>query len=209
MSHKTSAAVSSELHPPVGTLIDGDSLELVEVLGVGGYGVVYRAVDTHSPNPKSYAVKCLVCNSHQSARQRQIHIREIALHQIAGSHPNVVTLHRVVEEYNRTYIIMDYAPNHDLFTQILHNCRYLGDDALIKHVFLQLLDAVEFCHNLGIYHRDLKPENVLCFDEGFRIAITDFGLATTDKISEEFRTGSVYHMSPGQFYLSISKSLRG
>ncbi|KAG6840220.1 hypothetical protein C0991_008081 [Blastosporella zonata] len=196
MSHKTSAAVSSDLHPPVGTLIDGDSLELVEVLGVGGYGVVYRAVETCFPTPKSYAVKCLVAQAHQTNRQRQIHIREIALHQIASSHPGVVTLHRVIEDSNRTYIIMDYAPDHDLFTQILHSCRYLGDDVLIKHVFLQLLDAVEYCHSLGIYHRDLKPENVLCFDDGLRVAITDFGLATTEKLSEEFRTGSVYHMSP-------------
>ncbi|KAG6837137.1 hypothetical protein H0H93_014042 [Arthromyces matolae] len=208
MSHKTSAAVSSAnlLHPPVGTLIDGGSFELVEVLGVGGYGVVYRAVETHSSTPKSFAVKCLVPQAHQATRQRQIHIREIALHQIASSHPGVVTLHRVVEEFNRTYIIMDYAPDHDLFTQILHNCRYLGDDALIKHVFLQLLDAVEYCHSLGIYHRDLKPENVLCFDDGLRVAITDFGLATTEKLSEEFRTGSVYHMSPecqgGEFALT-------
>ncbi|KAG6899080.1 hypothetical protein C0993_001066 [Termitomyces sp. T159_Od127] len=196
MSHKASAAVSSDLHPAVGTLIDGGSLELVEILGVGGYGVVYRAVDTRSLNPKSYAVKCLMAQAHQTGRQRQIHLREIALHRFASPHPGVVTLHRVVEEFNRTYIIMDYAPDHDLFTQILHNCRYLGDDALIKHVFLQLLDAVEYCHSLNIYHRDLKPENVLCFDDGFRVAITDFGLATTEKLSTEFRTGSVYHMSP-------------
>ncbi|KAK7437868.1 Serine/threonine protein kinase, variant 2 [Stygiomarasmius scandens] len=187
----------SLVHPPIGTLIDDDSLELVEVLGVGGYGVVYRAEDTCSSSPKSYAVKCLVHRHNpQSLRQRQIHIREIALHQLASGHPNVVTLHRVIEDYNYTYIIMDYATDHDLFSQILHNCRYLGDDYLIKHVFLQLLDAVEYCHSLGIYHRDLKPENVLCFDDGLRIAITDFGLATTDKVSEEFRTGSVYHMSP-------------
>lgn len=187
----------SATHPPIGTLIDGDSLELVEVLGVGGYGVVYRAVDTRYPTgPKSYAVKCLVSSGSQSARQRQVHIREIALHQLASAHPGVATLHRVIEHYNHTYIIMEYASDHDLFTQILHNCRYLGNDALIKDIFLQMLDAVEYCHSLGIYHRDLKPENILCFDDGLRVAITDFGLATTDKLSDEFRTGSVYHMSP-------------
>ncbi|KAG7094790.1 hypothetical protein E1B28_005605 [Marasmius oreades] len=184
-------------HPPLGTLIDDDSLELVEILGVGGYGVVYRAEDVCSPSSPSYAVKCLPHNhSTQPLRQRQAHMREIALHQIAGAHPNVVTLHRVVEDYNYTYIIMDYAPDHDLFSQILHRSRYLGDDYLIRHVFLQILDAVEYCHQLGIYHRDLKPENILCFDDGLRVAITDFGLATTDKLSEEFRTGSIYHMSP-------------
>lgn len=195
----------SPVHPPIGTLIDGGSLQLVEVLGVGGYGVVYRAVEARptTMTPKSYAVKCLVAPPVQNPRSRQVHIREIALHQLASRHPGVVTLHRVVEYMNLTYIVMDYAPDHDLFTQILHSCRYLGDDALIKHVFLQLLDAVEYCHSLGIYHRDLKPENILCYDDGLRIAITDFGLATTEKVSDEFRTGSVFHMSPGKDHYLI------
>lgn len=183
--------------PPVGTLIDNNTLELIEVLGVGGYGVVYRAVDTRDPIARFYAVKCLITSQvHSSSRQRQLHIREIALHRLASAHPNVVTLHRVVEEHNYIYLIMDYASDGDLFSQILHNCRYLGQDRLIKHIFLQLLDAVDYCHSLGIYHRDLKPENVLCFEGGLQIAITDFGLATTERFSEEFRTGSVYHMSP-------------
>lgn len=191
----------SSKQPPaqlqLGTWIDGGALELVEVLGVGGYGTVYRAENTCSPNPQSYAVKCLLNPQAQLSLRRQLHIREIALHQISSAHPGVVTLHRVVEDSDYTYIIMDYAPDHDLFTQILNNHRYLGNDALIKHVFLQLLDAVEYCHSLGIYHRDLKPENILCFEDGYRVAITDFGLATTEKLSEELRTGSIYHMSPG------------
>ncbi|KAF8652389.1 hypothetical protein AX16_004417 [Volvariella volvacea WC 439] len=190
-------AASINNHPPVGTLIDDDTLELVEVLGVGGYGVAYRAVDIRSPFPKSYAVKCLAHSTQQQhSSRRQFHIQEIALHQLASAHRNVVTLHRVVEDYNYTYLIMDFAPDGDLFTQILNECRYLGDNALIKHVFMQLIDAVDYCHSLGIYHRDLKPENILCFDGGYRVALTDFGLATTDKLSHEFRTGSVYHMSP-------------
>ncbi|RDB29785.1 Negative regulator of sexual conjugation and meiosis [Hypsizygus marmoreus] len=187
---------SPALQLQLGTCIDGGSLQLVEVLGVGGYGVVYRAVETCTSKPQSFAVKCLLHAQAQSSIRRQLHIREIALHQISSAHPGVITLHRVIEDDNYTYIVMDYAPDHDLFTQILNNCRYIGNDALIKHVFLQLLDAVEYCHSLGIYHRDLKPENVLCFDEGLRVAITDFGLATTEKISGELRTGSIYHMSP-------------
>ena len=197
MSKRPTLASSNPTHPPLGTLIDGGSLELVAVLGVGGYGVVYRAVETFSGSKRSYAVKCLSSGHNQSSSRRQLHMREITLHQIASAHPSVVTLHRVVEDLNYTYIIMDYAPDEDLFTQILHKTRYLGDNHVIKHVFLQLLDAVRYCHSLGIYHRDLKPENVLCFDQGLRVAITDFGLATTDKFSKEFRTGSVYHMSPG------------
>ncbi|TFK67732.1 hypothetical protein BDN72DRAFT_898705 [Pluteus cervinus] len=185
-------------HPPVGTLIDNGALELVEILGVGGYGVAYRAVDTRSLLPKTYAVKCLAqyTTSPQGVTRRQSHMQEVALHQLASAHPNVVKIYRVLEEFNYTFLVMEFAPDGDLFSQILTECRYLGNDALIKHVFMQLIDAVEYCHSLGIYHRDLKPENVLCFDKGHRVAVTDFGLATTEKLSEEFRTGSIYHMSP-------------
>ncbi|KAM5537661.1 hypothetical protein V8D89_008739 [Ganoderma adspersum] len=188
---------ASPTPPAIGTYIDNGALQLVEILGYGGYGIVYRAVDTFSSNPRSYAVKCLPHSNKRSAtRQRQLHMREITLHQLASGHPNVVTLHRVIEDYHYTFIVMDYCPDGDLFTQILHKRRYLGNDTLIKEVFLQLLDAVEYCHSLNIYHRDLKPENILCFDDGMRLAITDFGLATTERMSTEFRTGSVYHMSP-------------
>ncbi|KAG6914228.1 hypothetical protein DXG01_001666 [Tephrocybe rancida] len=180
----------------LGKRIDCDTLEFVEVLGVGGYGVVYRAVDVSSSERTSYAVKCLLHAKDLRPARKQFHIREIALHQISSAHPGIVTLHRIIEDHDYTYIIMDYAPDHDLFTQILHHCRYLGNDALIKHVFLQLVDAVEYCHSLGIYHRDLKPENILCFDDGCSVAITDFGLATTQKVSDELHTGSIYHMSP-------------
>ncbi|KAH9852232.1 kinase-like protein [Lenzites betulinus] len=193
----SSQSPTSPVPPALGTIIDNGALQLVEILGYGGYGIVYRAIDTFSSNPTSYAVKCLPHSNKRSAtRQRQLHMREIALHQLASGHPNVVTLHRVVEDYQYTYIVMEYCSDGDLFTQILHQRRYLGNNALIKEVFLQLLDAVEYCHSLNIYHRDLKPENILCFEGGLRLAITDFGLATTERMSTEFRTGSVYHMSP-------------
>lgn len=186
--------------PALGSLIDDGALELVSVLGYGGYGIVYRAVETTSTSaePRSYAVKCLFHSQmRHSSRQRRLHLQEITLHQLASAHPNVVTLHRVIDDGAYIFLVMDYCPSGDLFSQILHKRRYLGHDGLIKHVFLQLLDAVEYCHSLGIFHRDLKPENVLCFNGGLRLAITDFGLATTDRVSDEFRTGSVYHMSPG------------
>ena len=178
------------------------SLELASILGHGSHGpaVVYRAVDIRSNtlDGPSYAVKCLLHTPTRNAsRQRRLRLQEIALHQLASVHPNVVTLHRVVEEEDCTFIVMDYCPDGDLFGQFLQKRRYLGRDDLIKYVFLQLLDAVNYFHSLGIYHRNLKPENVFCFNGGLRVAITNFGLATTEKVSEEFRTGTLYYMSPG------------
>jgi len=193
-------------HPEVGTLIDEGGLEFVDVLKVGGFGVVYRAVDTISSSRRSYAVKCLTSVHGQSSTRRHLHIRETILHQFASAHPAIVTLHCVVEDHGHTYLIMDYAPDGDLFTQILHHRHYLGNDVLIKRVFLQILDAVQHCHSLGIYHCDLKPENVLCFDHGYRVAITDFGLATTKKLRAEFQISSVCYMSPGKIFWDSFKT---
>ena len=62
---------------------------------------------------------------------------------------NVVPVHRVVESKDFTYIVIDYCEGGGLFTQILHQRQYLGQDELAKHVFLQLFDAVACRHSLG------------------------------------------------------------
>lgn len=69
-------------------------------------------------------------------------------------------------------------------------------DMLIKKVFCQILDAVDFCHSYGIYHRDLKPENILCLQGGAKVVLADFGLATGEKNSPDFGCGSTFYMGP-------------
>ncbi|KAJ2935069.1 hypothetical protein H1R20_g2075, partial [Candolleomyces eurysporus] len=179
-------------HPPLGTLIHDDTIQLVSVLGNGGYGVVFLGVDISSKRRRKYAVKCMS----KAKGRRTAHVRELNFHLQVTGHPGVIECYGAVEDDNFTYFIMEYATSSDLFHQILHECRYLAQDDTIKYVFLQLIEGVEHCHKMGVFHRDLKPENVMCFDDGHRVAITDFGLATSDPSSCEFRTGSVYHMSP-------------
>lgn len=214
---------SSPSPPALGTVIDNGNLQLVEILGYGGYGIVYRAVPTHylGPDSPSFAVKCLPAKRQSSStlsrhRARDPHLHETQLHSLASTppHPNIITLHKSIVDpiSQHTYIIMDFAPGGDLFTQILHKRAFLGHGERIRNVFLQLIDAVERCHDRGVYHRDLKPENILCWDtdeeikarrrnsQEMRVALTDFGLATREIWSKEFRTGSVYHMSPGSYF---------
>lgn len=199
----------------LGKTIDKNRLQFVSVLGLGAYGVVYLAEDvsarigassaTDPSSPYSgsgyFAVKCLNKIGLDS-RQRSFQRREIALHTLASSHPNVVSLHRVVETSSVIYVILAYCPDGDLFGMITEQSRYLGNDALIKKVFLQIIDSVEYCHRLGIYHRDLKPENILCCDGGETVMLADFGLATSEKTSLDFGCGSTFYMSPGSLAFS-------
>ena len=171
-------------------------LELVSILGIGAFGVVYQAVDVLTSIP--YAVKALP-KAGLDARQRRIQRREIALHHQASQHPNVVSLVRILDSPDCTFVVLEFCPEGDLFSNITEQGRFVGDDSFAKRAFLQILDAVQFCHSMGIYHRDLKPENILVTDQGRTVKLADFGLATTECISGDYGCGSTFYMSPGVY----------
>lgn len=177
-------------------LVLANRLELTRVLGVGAYGVVYTAVDIHTN--QVYAVKALN-KIGLDARQLKFQQREIKLHHMASQHPNVVSLVRIMDSADCTFVVMEFCPEGDLFSNITDKGNFVGNDFLAKNVFLQLLDAVQYCHSLGIYHRDLKPENVLVTNQGMTVKLADFGLATTDYYTSDFGCGSTFYMSPGKF----------
>jgi serine/threonine protein kinase len=191
-SSSSSSVAATSPEARIGQLLAG-RLELTGILGVGAYGVVYNAIDLFTATP--YAVKALAKNG-MDARQKHFQQREIALHLKASVHPNVVSLLRIVETADCTFVIMEYCPEGDLFSSITEHGHYVGNDELARRVFLQLLDAVDYCHSLGIYHRDLKPENVLVTEHGTSVKLADFGLATTDSYTADFGCGSTFYMSP-------------
>lgn len=181
------------------------SLQLTDIVGTGAYGVVYLAVDARTG--VRHAVKCLskfnADGSPLDRRQVAFQTREIRLHYLASSHPNVVSILKIIDYPDAIYVVMEYCPEGDLFYNITERGQYVGKDELAKKAFLQILDAVEHCHSLGIYHRDLKPENILVSDLGETVKLADFGLATSADRSEDYGCGSTFYMSPGGFILSV------
>lgn len=174
------------------------TLQLTGILGTGAYGVVYSAIDikTHV----RYAVKTLskynADGTPLDRRQVAFQTREIRLHWLASAHPNVVSMLKIIDDPDCTYVILEYCPEGDLFYNITECGQYVGKDALAKQVFLQILEAVEHCHSQGIYHRDLKPENILVSNQGETVKLADFGLATSSDRSEDYGCGSTFYMSP-------------
>ncbi|KZT06485.1 Pkinase-domain-containing protein [Laetiporus sulphureus 93-53] len=172
-------------------------LRLTEKLGSGAYGVVYSALDLNSPSerPTTYAVKCLLRHTEDS-EYRRYQRREVLLHRKASAHPHVIKIHQVIEDEHYIFVVLNFCQGGDLFSAIAERKVFEGNDALVKKAFLQLIDAVHACHDVGISHRDLKTENILCSEDGEEIFLSDFGLATRSKVSMSHGCGSSYYMSP-------------
>ncbi|KAJ7439229.1 serine/threonine protein kinase, negative regulator of sexual conjugation and meiosis [Mycena latifolia] len=180
-----------------GEFIDDGALELIGLLGSGAYGKVYKALDTtSSPDaPVHYAVKCMPRYKPDS-REAKIQENELMLHRMVSDHPRVITFHRQFSTDEFVFVVLELSAGGDFFDALVTRQCYRANPTLIKKVFGELLDAVEFCHRNSVYHRDIKPENILCNSAGTDIRLADFGLATQIGVSTQFGCGSRFYMSP-------------
>ncbi|PSR71433.1 hypothetical protein PHLCEN_2v12700 [Hermanssonia centrifuga] len=176
-------------------VIDAGRLQLLDLIGRGGYGAVYRARSLSTNTPRLYAVK--VQPKSPAGSTKAVYLsREIEHHMTLSSHPNVITIHRVVQDATYVYLVMDYCPGGDMWRAIVGRQVFARNDFLVRSVFLQLIDTVAACHELGIYHRDLKPNNILISHDCNHVFITDFGLSTKTDKNMTFNAGTAQYKSP-------------
>lgn len=119
---------------------------------------------------------------------------EVEIHTKVGQHRNITALY----DFFDSYIIMEYCSGGDLYEAIKADSipRKTRDTT---HIIAQIMDAVQFVHDKGIYHRDIKPENILIAGSDWTIKLTDWGLATTEQKSLERNVGSERYMAPELF----------
>jgi len=182
--------------------IANSQLQVLDVLGHGAYAVVYLVKDIKSGT--KHALKCLSKRG-LSWEQLQLQREEALLHRSLGQHPNIVHLERYFENKDWLFLVLEYCPGRDLFCWISerrdevdtegHPRSSIERDRVVKDVFAQVLEAVTYIHQRGIFHRDIKSENFIICNDGV-VKLTDFGLATTDKVSTDFDCGSKPYMSP-------------
>ncbi|TDL24513.1 kinase-like protein [Rickenella mellea] len=199
----TSAAgkpiVSSHIPDLEGITLDNGRLILRHILGRGAWGVVYLAETANPPpgeEPKRFAVKCVVTKNISDDHFTNLAREVVLLGKCSSASEHILTLHDVIgeEDGDLAFLVTDYCEN-DLLTALNSN-QIGGQIDSIKSIFLQLLDAVEACHDLEVYHRDIKPENILLTNDGTKVVLADFGFATSDKWSKEFGIGTPEFMSP-------------
>jgi serine/threonine protein kinase/Tol biopolymer transport system component len=181
---------------------------IVEKLGEGGMGVVYKARDTKLD--RFVALKILRSDVLANAEHRRRFIQE-AKAASALNHPNIITIHDISNDDGIEFIVMEFVPGKSLDQLISRRGMRLSE--ALKCI-VQIADGLAKAHSAGIVHRDIKPSNIVVSNEG-RVKILDFGLAKlteTEAIGPEDATltaaevrteegailGTVAYMSPEQ-----------
>lgn len=166
--------------------------QLGRIIGEGTFAKVKLGVDTTNGNYVAIKIinKALVVHRGlQSQVKREIRTMKL-LH-----HPNIVRIHEVIATKSKICIVMEYVPGGQLSDKLAYGSRMKESEA--RKLFQQLIDAVDYCHNRGVYHRDLKPQNLL-FDAMGNLKVSDFGLSAVPKSGDMLSTacGSPCYLAP-------------
>jgi Protein kinase domain len=178
----------------IGTLLNQYRLD--EVIGQGGMGVVYRALDTNLE--RVVAVKVL-SSTLRDDPEFVARFRQEARIQAGLNHPNIATLFDFFIWNDLPVAVMELIKGETLRSLVDRTGPVPAHIAL--PIFVQALRGVAAGHKLGIIHRDLKPSNLMITEEGV-VKITDFGIAKVRNNSGQTRVstrvGSASYMAPEQ-----------
>lgn len=171
--------------------------EVISELGHGGMGVVYKASDPKMDRLVAIKVMTAVSPGHEEFQERFLReARAIAKMQ----HPNIVVVHDFGYHNGAPYIAMEYVDGQAL-DKIIAAKANLSLLAKVG-ILIQVCQALEYAHQMGIVHRDVKPGNIMLLEKGKRVKLLDFGIARAGGPSSISKSGlamgTTSYMSPEQ-----------
>ncbi len=173
--------------------------EILQELGRGGMGVIYKALDPDIN--REVAIKVIRNDLISEGPQSEKVLKQFMIEaQAAGrlSHANIATIYEVGRENDQTYIVMQFIPGMSLRKAIEEGQKFSLEQ--IVDLVAQVCRALDYAHQNGIVHRDIKPDNIL-LDEAGVPHVVDFGIATIESVNvTRTRTTSATpaYMSPEQ-----------
>jgi serine/threonine-protein kinase len=170
-----------------------------EVLGKGAMGVVYKGFDPHIR--RTVALKTIRRELVDDDQGAMLLARFQNEAQAAGrlSHPGIVAVYEWGEAGELAYLAMEYVQGNSLREYFNRGTRFETRDAV--SIMAQLLDALHYAHEQGVWHRDIKPANLIIMNNG-KLKIADFGIARIDT-SNLTQAGAILgtpgYMAPEQY----------
>jgi tetratricopeptide (TPR) repeat protein/tRNA A-37 threonylcarbamoyl transferase component Bud32 len=173
--------------------------QILDRLGQGGMGVVYKALDPDIH--REVAIKTIRNELFTEGLDPEKVLRQFMVEARAAgrlSHPNIATIYEVGRDKDLTYIAMQFIPGRSLRKTIEAGVRYAPEE--IVRLAIPILQALDYAHRQGIVHRDIKPDNILIDKEG-RPFLVDFGIATIESVNTtrtRMTSATPAYMSPEQ-----------
>ncbi|PNK01614.1 serine/threonine protein kinase [Cylindrospermopsis raciborskii S07] len=171
-----------------GQSIVNDRFTIEEVLGVGGFGITYKAKD---PKGELYAIKTLnpTIQNRVDFKEQQVKFINEALTVKGFRHPHIVKVYEVIQEGELFAVLMEYIKGIPLSKYIEENGQ-LTEVLALKYID-QISQALECVHKNNYLHRDIKPDNILLRNNYKDAVLIDFGLARI--IATQSMTNSLTH----------------
>jgi serine/threonine protein kinase/tetratricopeptide (TPR) repeat protein len=163
--------------------------QIVEKIGAGGMGVVYKARDLHL---ERFAALKILPPEMVASPDRKLRFVQEAKAASALNHPNIITIYDISQEGGIDFIAMEYVEGETLAQMIAGKSLPLND-ALAYAV--QIAEAIAKAHAVGIVHRDLKPGNIMITHAGL-VKVLDFGLAKLAESPQNGASGLTRSMEP-------------
>jgi len=169
--------------------------KILEKLGEGGMGVVYKAKDTKLDRivALKFLPKHLLCD--EEAKMRFVHEAKAAS---ALNHPNITTIHEIDEVEGECFICMEYIEGKSV-KELIKEKRFSIENIL--RIAIQVCEALTAAHEKEIVHRDIKSDNIMLTPR-VQVKIMDFGLAKLKGVTKVTKTGTtlgtIQYMSPEQ-----------
>jgi serine/threonine-protein kinase CHEK2 len=146
---------------------------MLQQLGKGHFASVYLCIE--KATGFKFAVKKFERRLGDSQRSQTEGLQQEIAVLMSVSHPNVLCLKDTFDEADGVYLVLELAPEGELFNWIVMKQKLSEDET--RKVFIQLFQGTKYLHERNIVHRDIKPENILLTDKNLSVKLADFGLA--------------------------------
>jgi len=168
--------------------------KMLDLIGHGKYGVVYKAVSKADPN-LVVGIKILKCGTYLDKDRI---VEEVKILKTLD-HPNIIKYYEEIDDDPYVFLVTEYCSGGDLFDRISNKSEFGESEA--AEITEKILKALNHCHSKNIAHRDIKPENILYSskDPHAEIKLIDFGLAKKSECnSKTYQTivGTCYYIAP-------------